>query len=229
VTGSARFARLIREANYGEALEVARQQVENGAQIIDINMDEGMLDSKAAMVTIPQSDRRRTGHQPGADHDRLVEMGGDRSRPQVRAGQAIVNSISLKEGEASFLHQAGSGSSLWRGRGGDGLRRGRDRPTPWRASRRSCSAAYRLLVDEVGFPPEDIIFDPNIFAVATGIEEHNNYAVDFIEACAYVKTQSAPCAHLRRRLQCVVFVPRQQPGARGDPCGVPLSRDPAPG
>ncbi len=187
VTGSARFARLIREENYGEALEVARQQVESGAQIIDINMDEGMLDSRAAMVTMlnliaSEPDISRVPIMIDSSKWEVIEAG-----LKCVQGKSIVNSISLKEGEASFLHQA----RLCRRYGAAVVVMAFDEAGQADTLARKqeiMQRSYRLLVDEVGFPPEEIILDPNVFAVATGIEEHNNYAVDFIEACAYVKT-----------------------------------------
>ena len=119
-------------------------------------------------------------------------------------GKGIVNSISLKEGEAEFQHQAQAGPPLRRGGGGDGLRRDRARPTPTSARSSICERAYRILVDEVGFPPEDIIFDPNIFAIATGIEEHDNYAVDFINATRWIK-QNLPGAKVSGGVSNVSF------------------------
>ncbi|MBM3203740.1 methionine synthase, partial [Candidatus Woesearchaeota archaeon] len=186
VTGSAVFCRLIKEERYEQAVEVARQQVDNGAQIIDINMDEGMLDSKAAMVRFlhliaSEPDIARVPVMLDSSKWEILEAG-----LQCLQGKGIVNSISLKEGEASFLRQA----RLARRYGAaiivmafdeqgqaDSLARKRD----------ICTRAYHLLVQHLNFPAEDIIFDPNIFAVATGIEEHNRYGLDFIEAAAVIR------------------------------------------
>ncbi|MCC5851438.1 MAG: methionine synthase [Alkalimonas sp.] len=186
VTGSARFKKLILNGDYETALEVAKQQVENGAQIIDINMDEAMLDSKAAMV-------RYLNLLAGEPDIARVPIMVDSSKWEVIEaalkciqGKAIVNSISLKEGEAPFLEQA----RRIRRYGAAAVVMAFDEVGQADTQARKveiCQRAYRLLVNEVGFPPEDIIFDPNIFAVATGIEEHNNYAVDFIEACRDIK------------------------------------------
>ena len=186
VTGSARFKKLILNDDYETALDVARQQVENGAQIIDINMDEAMLDSKAAMV-------RYLSLLAGEPDICRVPIMVDSSKWDIIEaalkciqGKAIVNSISLKEGEAPFLEQA----RRIRRYGAAAVVMAFDEVGQADTQARKveiCQRAYRLLVESVGFPPEDIIFDPNIFAVATGIEEHNNYAVDFIEACRDIK------------------------------------------
>jgi 5-methyltetrahydrofolate--homocysteine methyltransferase len=192
VTGSARFKKLIKEENYEVALDVARQQVESGAQIIDINMDEGLLDSKAAMV--------RFLNLLAAEPDiARVPIMIDSSKWEVLAaglqciqGKPIVNSISLKEGEAKFIEQA----KLVRRYGAAVIVMAFDEQGQADTKARKvsiCSRCYRILTEQVGFPPEDIIFDPNIFAVATGIEEHNNYAVDFIEAIREIK-QALPHA-----------------------------------
>ncbi len=187
VTGSAKFRRLIKEELYDEALDVAREQVENGAQIIDINMDEGMLDSKEAMVTFlnliaSEPDISRVPIMVDSSKWEVIEAG-----LQCVQGKCIVNSISLKEGEETFLHHA----KLCQRYGAavvvmafdeDGQADTRDRKT------QICKRSYDLLVAN-GFPPEDIIFDPNIFAVATGIEEHNRYAVDFIEATEFIRKE----------------------------------------
>ncbi|MGA1370794.1 MAG: methionine synthase [Pseudomonadales bacterium] len=186
VTGSARFARLIRDGQYEEALAIARQQVANGAQIIDINMDEGMLDSQAAMVRFlnllaAEPDISRVPIMVDSSRWEVIEAG-----LRCIQGKGIVNSLSLKEGEVSFRELAhrcrrygaavvvmafdeqGQADTLAR-------------------KKEICARAYRILVEEVGFPPEDIIFDPNIFAIGTGIDEHRNYAVDFIEACRFIR------------------------------------------
>ncbi|WP_016957328.1 methionine synthase [Catenovulum agarivorans] len=186
VTGSARFKRLIKEDKFDEALEVARQQVENGAQIIDINMDEGMLDSQAAMVRFlnliaSEPDIARVPIMIDSSKWEILEAG-----LKCIQGKGIVNSISLKEGEENFIKQA----QLIRDYGAAVIVMAFDEVGQADTRERKyeiCKRSYEVLVDKVGFPPEDIIFDPNIFAVATGIDEHNNYAVDFIEACKDIK------------------------------------------
>lgn len=186
ITGSARFKRLIKEGNYQEALDVARNQVENGAQIIDINMDEGMLDSQAAMVRFlnmisGEPDIARVPIMIDSSKWEVIEAG-----LKCIQGKGIVNSISLKEGEAAFIDHAKKvlrygAAVIVMAFDETGQADTRQRKTE------ICQRAYRILTEQVGFPPEDIIFDPNIFAVATGIPEHNNYAVDFIEACKDIK------------------------------------------
>ena len=186
ITGSARFARLIREENYTEALEVALQQVEAGAQVIDINMDEGMLDSKKAMVTFlnliaGEPDISRVPIMLDSSKWEIIEAG-----LKCIQGKGIVNSISMKEGVEEFKAHA----RLCKRYGAAVVVMAFDELGQADTAERKkeiCQRSYDILVNEVGFPPEDIIFDPNIFAVATGIEEHNNYAVDFIEACAFVR------------------------------------------
>jgi 5-methyltetrahydrofolate--homocysteine methyltransferase len=186
VTGSAVFKRLIKEGDYETALAVARQQVENGAQIIDINMDEGMLDSEAAMerflkLIASEPDISRVPIMIDSSKWEVIETG-----LKCIQGKGIVNSISMKEGVEKFKHQA----KLVRRYGAAVIVMAFDEVGQADTRERKieiCAESYRILVDEVGFPPEDIIFDPNIFAVATGIEEHNNYAVDFIEATGWIK------------------------------------------
>ena len=186
ITGSARFARLIREDNYTEALEVALQQVEAGAQVIDINMDEGMLDSEKAMVTFlnliaGEPDISRVPIMIDSSKWEVIEAG-----LKCIQGKGIVNSISMKEGVDAFKHHA----RLCKRYGAAVVVMAFDEAGQADTADRKreiCKRSYDILVNEVGFPPEDIIFDPNIFAVATGIDEHNNYAVDFIEACAYIR------------------------------------------
>ena len=186
VTGSARFKRLIKEEAYDEALEVARQQVENGAQIIDINMDEGMLDAEACMVRFlnlcaSEPEISKVPIMVDSSKWEVIESG-----LKCIQGKGIVNSISLKEGKEKFVNQA----KLIRRYGAAVIVMAFDESGQADTRERKleiCTNAYRILVDEVGFPPEDIIFDPNIFAVATGIDEHNNYAVDFIEAVGDIK------------------------------------------
>ena len=186
ITGSAKFKKLILEGNYTEALSVARQQVEAGAQVIDVNMDEGLLDSKQAMVTFlnliaAEPDIARVPVMIDSSKWEVIEAG-----LQCVQGKPIVNSISLKEGEEAFRKQATACMRY----GAAAVVMAFDEVGQADTADRKvdiCTRAYRLLVDEIGFPPEDIIFDLNIFAVATGIEEHNNYGVDFIEATRRVK------------------------------------------
>ena len=186
VTGSARFKRLIKEEQYDEALEVARQQVENGAQIIDINMDEGMLDAQACMVRFlnlcaSEPEISKVPIMVDSSKWEVIEAG-----LKCIQGKGIVNSISLKEGKEKFVEHA----KLVRRYGAAVIVMAFDEVGQADTRERKlqiCTRAYRILVDEVGFPPEDIIFDPNIFAVATGIDEHNNYALDFINAVADIK------------------------------------------
>ncbi|EIV8497264.1 methionine synthase [Vibrio vulnificus] len=186
VTGSARFKRLIKEELYDEALDVAREQVENGAQIIDINMDEGMLDAEACMVRFlnlcaSEPEISKVPIMVDSSKWEVIEAG-----LKCIQGKGIVNSISLKEGKDKFVEQA----KLIRRYGAAVIVMAFDEVGQADTRERKleiCTKAYRILVDEVGFPPEDVIFDPNIFAVATGIDEHNNYAVDFIEAVAGIK------------------------------------------
>lgn len=188
VTGSAKFKRLIKEENYQEALDVARQQVESGAQIIDINMDEGMLDSHAAMVRFlnliaGEPDIARVPIMIDSSKWDVIEAG-----LKCIQGKGIVNSISMKEGVEAFVEHA----KLLRKYGAAVVVMAFDEVGQADTRERKieiCRRAYQILTEEVGFPPEDIIFDPNIFAVATGIEEHNNYAVDFIEVCKDIKEQ----------------------------------------
>jgi len=185
VTGSKAFARLILNEQYDEALAVARQQVENGAQVIDINMDEAMLDSLAAMTRFlnliaSEPDIARVPIMIDSSKWTVIEAG-----LKCVQGKAIVNSISMKEGEAEFLRQA----TLCKRYGAAVIVMAFDEKGQADTYARKveiCERAYRLLVDKLDFDPQDIIFDPNIFAVATGIEEHNNYAVDFIEATAWI-------------------------------------------
>ena len=186
VTGSAMFKRLILEEKFEEALVVALQQVESGAQIIDINMDEGMLDSKAAMVKFlnliaSEPDISRVPIMIDSSKWDIIEAG-----LQCVQGKSIVNSISMKEGEENFIEQA----KKVRRYGAAVIVMAFDevgQADTYDRKVEICTRSYKLLTEVVGFPPEDIIFDPNIFAVATGIDEHNNYAVDFIEATRTIK------------------------------------------
>lgn len=203
VTGSAKFARLIREEDFDAALQVARQQVDNGAQIIDINMDEGMLDSKGAMVRFlnliaSEPDISRVPVMIDSSKWDIIEAG-----LKCVQGKCVVNSISLKEGEASFIEQANAcmnyGAAVVvmafdESGQADNLTRKQE----------ICKRSYDILVNQVGFPPEDIIFDPNVFAVATGIEEHCLYGKDFIEACHFIK-QELPYASISGGISNVSF------------------------
>ncbi len=192
VTGSARFKRLIMEGDYETALDVAREQVENGAQIIDINMDEGLLESKEAMVRFlnliaSEPDIARVPIMIDSSKWEVIEAG-----LQCIQGKGVVNSISMKEGVDRFVEQA----RMIRRYGAAAVVMAFDEEGQADTAERKieiCARAYRILVDEVGFPPEDIIFDPNIFAIATGIPEHDNYAVDFFEATRFIK-QNLPHA-----------------------------------
>ncbi len=203
VTGSKAFARMILNGQYEEALAVARQQVENGAQVIDINMDEAMLDSKAAMVRFLQliasePDIARVPIMVDSSKWDVIEAG-----LRCIQGKGIVNSISMKEGVEKFKHEA----RLVKRYGAAAVVMAFDevgQADTYARKIEICERAYRVLVDEVGFPPEDIIFDPNIFAVATGIEEHNNYAVDFIEATRWIK-QNLPGAKVSGGVSNVSF------------------------
>jgi 5-methyltetrahydrofolate--homocysteine methyltransferase len=202
VTGSARFKKLVMAGDYPAAVEVARQQVENGAQVLDINMDEGLLDAEAAMVTFlkliaAEPDIARVPFMIDSSKWSVIEAG-----LKCVSGKPIVNSISMKEGEEEFLAHA----RLVRDYGAAVVVMAFDETGQADTKERKveiCSRAYELLVAE-GFPPEDIIFDPNIFAVATGIEEHRRYALDFIEACAEIKAR-CPHVHLSGGLSNLSF------------------------
>ncbi|MGF6635021.1 5-methyltetrahydrofolate--homocysteine methyltransferase [Paraburkholderia sp. MM6662-R1] len=203
VTGSKAFARMILNNQFDEALAVARHQVENGAQVIDINMDEAMLDSKAAMVRFmnliaSEPDIARVPIMIDSSKWDVIEAG-----LKCVQGKAIVNSISLKEGKEAFVHHA----KLIRRYGAAAVVMAFDEQGQADTFQRKtgiCKRSYEVLVNEVGFPPEDIIFDPNIFAIATGIEEHNNYAVDFIEATRWIK-QNLPYAKVSGGVSNVSF------------------------
>ena len=192
VTGSAAFRKLIREDRYAEAVEVARQQVEGGAQILDVNMDEGMLDSERAMTTIlnliaAEPDIARIPVMVDSSKWSVIEAG-----LRCLQGKGVVNSISLKEGEATFLDQARK--VLRYGAAVVVMAFDEAGQADTRARKvEICTRAYRLLTEVVGFPPEDIVFDPNIFAIATGIPEHDNYAVDFIEATREIRATLPHC------------------------------------
>jgi 5-methyltetrahydrofolate--homocysteine methyltransferase len=203
VTGSRAFARMILEGRFEDALAVARQQVENGAQIIDVNMDEAMLDSAAAMerflkLVAAEPEIARVPIMIDSSKWSVIETG-----LKCIQGKGIVNSISLKEGEAEFRRQA----TLVRRYGAAVVVMAFDekgQADTYARKTEICARAYHILVDELGFPAEDIIFDPNIFAIATGIEEHNNYAVDFIEATRWIK-QNLPGAKVSGGVSNVSF------------------------
>ena len=194
VTGSAKFRKLITAGDYSAALDVAREQVANGAQVLDVNMDEGLLDSEAAMVTFlnlmaAEPDIARVPVMIDSSKWSVIEAG-----LKCVQGKPIVNSISMKEGEDQFRDHARK------------LRRygaavvvmafdEKGQADTFERKTEICARAYRILVDEIGYPPEDIIFDPNVFAIATGMEEHNNYGVDFIEATRWIR-QNLPHAHV---------------------------------
>jgi 5-methyltetrahydrofolate--homocysteine methyltransferase len=194
VTGSARFRKLITAGDYTAALQVARDQVENGAQIIDVNMDEGLLDSEAAMVTFlnlvaAEPDIARVPVMVDSSKFSVIEAG-----LKCVQGKPVVNSISMKEGEDKFVHEA----KIARRHGAAVVVMAFDesgQADTFARKTEICKRAYDILVNRVGFPPEDIIFDPNVFAIATGIEEHNNYGVDFIEATRWIR-KNLPGAHI---------------------------------
>ena len=203
VTGSAKFKRLILEGRYDEALEIAKQQVETGAQVIDVNMDEAMLDGEAAMVKFlhliaSEPDIAKVPLMIDSSKWNIIEAG-----LKCVQGKPIVNSISMKEGEAEFIAKA----RLCRRYGAAAVVMAFDEQGQADTQARKqeiCARSYKILTEEVGFPPEDIIFDPNIFAVATGIEEHNNYAVDFIEGTRWIK-QNLPYAKVSGGVSNVSF------------------------
>jgi 5-methyltetrahydrofolate--homocysteine methyltransferase len=186
VTGSKKFARLIREEKYEEALSVARQQVESGAQVLDINMDDALLDGVYAMTTFvnlvqSEPDIARIPIMLDSSKFEIIQAG-----LKCIQGKCIVNSISMKEGEEKFIREA----KICRAFGAAVIVMAFDEVGQADTKDRKieiCHRAYKILTEQVGFHPEDIIFDPNIFAIATGIEEHNNYAVDFIEATREIK------------------------------------------
>jgi 5-methyltetrahydrofolate--homocysteine methyltransferase len=203
VTGSAKFKRLIIDGNYDEALAIARQQVENGAQVIDINMDEAMLDGVAAMTRFlnliaSEPDIAKAPIMLDSSKWEIIEAG-----LKCVQGKPIINSISMKEGEAAFVEKA----RLARRYGAAVIVMAFDEQGQADTYARKveiCARAYKLLTGAIGFPPEDIIFDPNIFAIATGIEEHANYAVDFIEATRWIR-QHLPHAHISGGVSNVSF------------------------
>ncbi|MEY2917887.1 MAG: methionine synthase, partial [Bacteroidota bacterium] len=186
VTGSKKFARLIKDNLYEEALSVARQQVESGAQVIDINMDDAMLEGVEAMTTFlnlvqAEPDIAKIPIMIDSSKFEIIEAG-----LKCVQGKCIVNSISMKEGEAKFIEQA----HICKSYGAAVIVMAFDEVGQADTKARKieiCHRAYKILTDQVGYAPQEIIFDPNIFAIATGIEEHSNYAVDFIEATREIK------------------------------------------
>ncbi|MBN8884749.1 MAG: methionine synthase [Rudaea sp.] len=213
VTGSAAFKKLVKEERYDEAVEVARQQVENGAQIIDVNMDEGLIDSEKAMekflnLIAAEPDIARVPVMVDSSKWTVIEAG-----LRCLQGKGVVNSISLKEGEEIFLEHARKVLAY----GAAVVVMAFDETGQADTQARKveiCTRAYKILTEQVGFPPEDIIFDPNIFAIATGIEEHNNYAVDFIEATREIKA-TLPYCHVSGGVSNVSFSFRGNETVRG--------------
>src|SRR5260370_5856119 len=218
VTGSARFRKLVSEGDFAAALAVARDQVTAGAQVLDVNMDEGLLDSVSAMTTFlnliaAEPDIARVPIMVDSSKWEVIEAG-----LKCVQGKAIVNSISLKEGEEKFLRQA----TLCQRYGAAVVVMASDKTGQADTRNRKveiCARAYELLTEKIGFPPEDIIFDPAIFAIATGIEEHDNYGVDFIEATRAIK-QRLPYARVSGGGANVSFSFRgNEPGRRGPDVG----------
>ena len=224
VTGSAKFRKLVTAGDYATALSIAREQVESGAQVIDVNMDEGMLDSEQAMVTFlnliaAEPDIARVPVMVDSSKFSVIEAG-----LKCLQGKPVVNSISLKEGEAAFIDHA----RTVRRYGAAVVVMAFDEKGQADTLERKtaiCKRAYDILVNRVGFPPEDIIFDPNIFAIATGMEEHNGYGLAFIEATRWIRSNLPERPRVRRRLEPVVLVPRQRAGAPGDAFGIPVPCD----
>ena len=223
VAGSPKFAKLIKEGKYEEAVSVARQQVENGANVIDICMDEGMIDGVAAMTRYLQllasePEVAKVPFMVDSSKWEVIEAG-----LKCLQGKGIVNSISLKEGEEKFRQNAATVLKY----GAAVVVMAFDeqgQAATYEEKIRICERAYRILVDEVGFPPEDIIFDPNILTVATGMEEHNNYARRLHQRHALDQGQPAARQGQRRRLEYLVQLSRQQQGPRGHALRVSLSR-----
>ena len=224
VTGSAKFRKLITAGDYAAALAIARDQVENGAQIIDVNMDEGLLDSEKAMTTFlnliaAEPDIARVPVMVDSSKFSVIEAG-----LKCLQGKPVVNSISLKEGEAAFIEHA----RIVRRYGAAVVVMAFDEQGQADTLERKCAIArraYDILVNVVGMPPEDIIFDPNIFAIATGMEEHNGYGVAFIEAARAIR-KDLPHAHVSGGVSNLSFSFRgNEHGARGDALGLSLSCD----
>ena len=223
VAGSPKFAKLVKEGKYEEAVSVARQQVENGANVLDICMDEGMIDGVAAMTRYLQllasePEVAKVPFMVDSSKWEVIEAG-----LKCLQGKGIVNSISLKEGEEKFRQNAATVLKY----GAAVVVMAFDeqgQAATYEEKIRICERAYRILVDEVGFPPEDIIFDPNILTVATGMEEHNNYAVDLHQRHALDQGQPAARKGQRRRLEYLVQLSRQQQGSRSHALRVSVSR-----
>ena len=225
ITGSPKFSKLILAGDFDGALAVARQQVQGGANLLDVNMDEGMIDSEAAMVRF----LNLIGSEPEITRIPIVI---DSSKWSVieaglkcLQGKAVVNSISLKNGEEDFLRQA----RLIRRYGAAAIVMAFDEQGQADNFQRKieiCARAYDLLTKHANFPASDIIFDPNILTVATGLEEHRNYAVDFIEATRWIKKNLPRRARQWRGKQHFIFVSRKQHRARSDACRVSVSRHP---
>jgi 5-methyltetrahydrofolate--homocysteine methyltransferase len=222
VTGSKKFARLIRENKYEEALSVARQQVENGAQILDVNMDDALLDGVQAMTTYlnliqSEPDIAKIPIMIDSSKFEIIEAG-----LKCVQGKCIVNSISLKEGEEKFVEQA----VICQAYGASVVVMAFDEAGQADTLERKVSIserAYKILTEKVGYAPQDIIFDPNIFAIATGIEEHNNYGVDFIEATRVIK-QKMPLTKISGGVSNVSFSFRgNEPCSRSNACRISLS------
>ena len=223
VTGSPRFSKLVLEGRFDEAVAVARQQVENGAQLLDVNMDEGMLDSAAAMsrflnLVAAEPDVARIPIVVDSSNWTVIEAG-----LKCLQGKGVVNSISLKGGEEEFKRQA----RLVRRYGAAVIVMAFDEKGQADTVERKvaiCARAYRILTEEVGFPPQDVIFDPNVLTVATGMEEHNDYGVAFIEATRQIKA-TLPLCKVSGGISNVSFSFRGNgPGARGHALGLPVPR-----
>ena len=224
VTGSAKFARLIKAGNYTEAATVALDQVRGGANIIDVNVDEGMLDSEQVMTTFlnyiaTEPEIARVPIMIDSSKWTVLEAG-----LKCVQGKGVVNSISLKEGEADFLDKARKIQHY----GAAVVVMAFDETGQADTVERKveiCTRAYKLLTEQAGFDPSDIIFDPNILAIATGLEEHNDYAVNYIEATRILKATLPGHQDQRRRQQPLVLLPRQRHRPRSDALGVPVPRD----
>ena len=224
VTGSAKFRKLITAGDYAAALDDRARAGRERRADHRRQHGRGPARFRSGDGDLPQSDRRRARHRARAGDGRFLEILGDRGRAEMPAGQAG-GEFDLDEGRRGGLHRARQDRAPLRRRGGgDGVRREGPGRHASSARPRSASAPTTSWSNKVGFPPEDIIFDPNIFAVATGMEEHNGYGVAFIEAARWIRAEPAARACLRRRVEPVVLVPRQRARARGDAFGVPLSR-----
>ena len=222
VAGSTIFKKAIVDGNYEKALAIALKQVENGAHVIDVNMDDGLIDGESAMTNfvnlmVSEPDVSKVPFMIDSSKFHVVEAGLKCSQ-----GKCIMNSISLKGGEEEFLKQA----KIVKRHGAAVVVMAFDEEgqAATEAEKvRICMRAYKLLVEQVGFNPQDIIFDPNILTIGTGMEEHNNYGVDFINATREIK-RPAPGARSRRRLEPRLLLPRQRARAPRVPLGVPVPR-----